>query len=197
MSEAITINLPKVGDILLERSYRAIHINISVKPSLKVRVAVPVGVTFEKAQHFAEQRADWIIKQLRKFSKSKAKRLLKQPDETKLITTKKYLIDRIEYFAKMHGFQYNKLGFKSMVSRWGSCSGKNNISLNILIAGLPTDIQDYIILHELLHTKIKNHSKNYWEELDRLTGDAKGLHKKLKENYTLYDYSDTNEKVAS
>ena len=197
MSEAITINLPKVGDILLERSYRAIHINISVKPSLKVRVAVPVGVTFEKAQHFAEQRADWIIKQLKKFSKSKAKRLLKQPDETKLIAAKKYLIDRVEYFAKMYDFNITNSPLRAWYHDGVVAVGKNNISLNILIAGLPTDIQDYIILHELLHTKIKNHSKNYWEELDRLTGDAKGLHKKLKANYTLYDYSDTNEKVAS
>ena len=66
MAEAIKITLPDVGDVLLERSYRAKHINISVKPPSKVRVAVPVGVEFAKAQRIAEQRIDWIKKQLRK-----------------------------------------------------------------------------------------------------------------------------------
>ena len=73
-----------------------------------------------------------------------------------------------------------------MKSRWGSCSAKNNISLNILMSHLPKRLQDYIIIHELVHTLIKNHSENYWTFLDKVTGNAKGLHKELKENYTFY-----------
>ena len=187
VAEAITITLPDVGDVLLERSYRAKHINISVKPPSKVRVAVPVGVEFAKAQRIAEQRIDWIKKQLRKYSQSKAKRLLKKLDGNELIVVKKNLRDRVEYLAKRHGFQYNKLAFKSMMTRWGSCSPKNNISLNLLMAELAKDLQDYIILHELLHTRIKDHGKGFWLELDRLTGDAKGIQKELKEKYILYN----------
>ena len=187
LAEAVTIKLPNIGDVLLERSYRAKHINISVKPPSKVRVAVPVGVEFEKAQRIAEQRIDWIKKQLRKYSQSKAKQLLKKPDGNELIVVKKYLRDRVEYLAKRHGFQFNKLAFKSMMTRWGSCSTKNNISLNILMAQLSKDIQDYIILHELLHTRIKDHGKAYWAELDRLTGNAKAFHRQLNEKYILYN----------
>jgi hypothetical protein len=183
LAEAVTIKLPNIGDVLLERSYRAKHINISVKPPSKVRVAVPVGVEFAKAQRIAEQRIDWIKKQLRKYSQSKAKQLLKKPDGNELIIVKKYLRDRVEYLAKRHGFQYNKLAFKSMMTRWGSCSPKNNISLNILMAQLSKDFQDYIILHELLHTRIKDHGKGFWLELNRLTGDAKRIQKELKEKY--------------
>ena len=185
--ESKIITLPKVGDVLLERSYRAKHINISVKPPKKIRVAVPVGVEFSKAQRIAEQRTDWIKKQLRKYSQSKAKQLLKKPDGNELIVVKKYLRNRVEYLAKLHGFQFNKLTFKSMMTRWGSCSTKNNISLNILMAQLSKDFQDYIILHELLHTRIKDHGKGFWLELDKLTGDAKGIQKELKEKYTLYN----------
>ena len=54
MAESKIITLPKVGDVLLERSYRAKHINISVKPPKIIRVAVPVGVEFEKARKIAE-----------------------------------------------------------------------------------------------------------------------------------------------
>ena len=187
VAESVTINLPDVGDVLLERSYRAKHINISVKPPSKVRVAVPVGVEFEKAQRIAEQRTDWIKKQLRKFSQSKAKQIFKKPDGAELITIKKYLRNRVEHLAKRHGFQFNKVSFKNMKTRWGSCSPKNNISFNMLMAHLPKKFQDYIILHELLHTRIKDHKKGYWAELDRLTGDANGFHRELKEKYTFYN----------
>ena len=74
-----------------------------------------------------------------------------------------------------------------MSSRWGSCSIKNNISLNILMTQIPKELQDYIILHELLHTKVKNHSKKFWKKLDLLIGDAKATQKKLKNNYAFYN----------
>ena len=57
----------------------------------------------------------------------------------------------------------------------------------MLMTYLPKKIQDYVILHELLHTRIKDHGKGFWLELDRLTGNAKGIQKKLKEKYTLYN----------
>ena len=187
MAESITIRLPDVGDVLLERSYRAKHINISVKPPSKVRVAVPVGVKFDKAQRIAEQRKDWIRNQIRKFSNSKAERLDKRFTDAELQHAKAYLSTRLNTLAKRHGFQYKKISFKSMMTRWGSCSAKNNISLNILIAQLPKELQDYIILHELLHTRIKNHSKAYWAELDILVGNAKMVDSMLKKDYVIYN----------
>ena len=186
VAKSVTINLRDVGYVLLERSYRAKHINISVKPPSKVRVAVPVGVKFEKARRIAEQRSLWIQKQLRKFSELKGNRISEKIYGEELISFKKYLRNRIEHLAQLHGFKYNNLTFKYMKTRWGSCSAKNNLNFNILMAHLPKSIQDYIIIHELLHTRIKSHSREFWAELDRITGSAKGFDKKLKENYVIY-----------
>ena len=72
-----------------------------------------------------------------------------------------------------------------MTTRWGSCTNENNISLNKMLYILPSELQDYIILHELLHTRIKNHGKEFWAELDRLTNGAKRLHKTINANYPL------------
>ena len=111
MAKSITISLPNVGDVLLERSYRAKHINISVKPPSKVRVAVPVGIKFDKAQRIVEQRKDWIRNQIRKFSNSTAKRLDKRLTEAELQHAKVYLSERLKTLAKRHGFQYKKVSF--------------------------------------------------------------------------------------
>ena len=186
MAESKIITLPEVGDVLLERSYRAKHINISVKPPSKIRVAVPLGVEFEKARKIAEQRKYWIEKQLEKFSNSTATPILDTFAGEELIVHKKSLTRRVNVLAKRHGFKFNKLRFKVMKSRWGSCTAKNNISLNILMVHLPKRLQDYIILHELVHTRIKNHGNSFWALMDRITGDAKAINKELKEKYTLY-----------
>tara|TARA_B100001115_G_scaffold106388_1_gene78450 strand:+ start:77 stop:643 length:567 start_codon:yes stop_codon:yes gene_type:complete len=184
-SESKIIELPKVGEVLLERSYRAKHVNISVKPTKKVRVAVPVGVTFDRAHNFVKRKEHWIEKQILKFSDSSATPIFDTYAAECFIQEERYLVDRVESLAKKHGFQYCKLKFRVMKTRWGSCSAKNNINLNMLIMYLPKHLQDYIILHELVHTRIKNHSNHFWNVLDGIVGDARGMNKELKLNYTL------------
>ncbi|MBW8000442.1 MAG: M48 family metallopeptidase [Planctomycetes bacterium] len=91
------------------------------------------------------------------------------------------LFHQLDYFSKKHNFSYNRAGFRCQKTRWGSCSGKNDISLNVNIAFLPEELQDYVLLHELVHTKVKNHSRNFWAELDKYTDNrAKELSKELK-----------------
>ena len=72
-----------------------------------------------------------------------------------------------------------------MKSRWGSCSYNNNISINICVSYLPQRLQDYIILHELMHTKIKNHSRHFWSELNNIIYDLYEIRKEFKHNYFL------------
>jgi predicted metal-dependent hydrolase len=91
------------------------------------------------------------------------------------------LIDRLNRLAQRHGFRYNRVFVRNQKTRWGSCSALNNISLNINLVRLPQELIDYTILHELVHTRIKNHSRRFWQELDKILGDAKQIDKKLSE----------------
>jgi len=76
-----------------------------------------------------------------------------------------------------------KYSIRNQKTRWGSCSNLNNINLNINLVSLTQDLMDYVILHELLHTKIKNHSKKFWAQLDKYVGGkAKYLDKRLKKH---------------
>lgn len=102
--------------------------------------------------------------------------------ETLRSEAKEYLPQRTEYLANKHNLNFEKVSVRNAKTRWGSCSGKNNISLNIHLMRLPEHLSDYVILHELCHTVEKNHGKQFWKLLDTISGNAKGSDKELK-NY--------------
>jgi len=94
-----------------------------------------------------------------------------------------YLPKRVKYFAEKFDFHYKKVTIKNAKTRWGSCSFTNNINLNLHLMRLADKLIDYVILHELVHTKIKNHKKEFWDLLNIVSGDAKFLDKELKKNH--------------
>jgi predicted metal-dependent hydrolase len=92
------------------------------------------------------------------------------------------ILARLEELAGIHSISYNKVFIKNQKTRWGSCSAKKNLNFNYKIALLPKHLMDYVLLHELVHIKHLNHSRQFWDELNRLTvDDAASLDKQLKE----------------
>ena len=94
---------------------------------------------------------------------------------------------RLSELAKKFDFKYNKLSIRSQKTRWGSCSSKNNISLNMKLLHLPDKLIDYILLHELVHTRVKNHSQDFWNELESVVPNSHSVDKELREyQYCLF-----------
>ena len=96
------------------------------------------------------------------------------------IEAKSYLPKRVDELAKKHNFTYQKLTIKNTKTRWGSCSFKNNINLSLHLMRLREELIDYVILHELVHTKVKNHSREFWMTLDIHCPNSKNLDRELK-----------------
>ena len=180
--ESKTIELKSVGTILIERSRRAKHLSLSVRPFKGARVAVPFGVSFISAEMFARSKTGWLKKHLDKMAlmEQEAEALSKSKPINQAVA-RKYLIDRLNLLSQKHGFKYNRVFIKNQKTRWGSCSGKNNINLNINLVRLPTELIDYTILHELVHTRVKNHSRQFWDQMNKLVEDATALDSKLSE----------------
>lgn len=72
---------------------------------------------------------------------------------------------RVFAFSKSTGLKFNELKFRKLEKRWGSCTAQNNIIINYEAIHLPFSLIDYLIVHELVHTQVKNHSKEFWAEL--------------------------------
>lgn len=69
---------------------------------------------------------------------------------------------RIEALAARHDIEYSSIGYKRLKRRWGSCDSKKHIVLNIFLVELPWELIDYVIIHELAHTKHMDHSDGFW-----------------------------------
>jgi predicted metal-dependent hydrolase len=180
--EAKTVELKSVGTILMERSRRAKHLSLSVRPFKGARVAVPFGVSFASAEMFARSKSGWLKKHLDKMALMEQEaRALSKSKPVNQAAARQDLIERLNLLSQKHGFSYRKVFIKNQKTRWGSCSGKNNINLNINLIRLPDELIDYTILHELVHTRVKNHSRRFWDQMDKLLGDAKKLDRKLRE----------------
>jgi len=171
-----------VGDVLLERSNRAKHMSLSVRPLRGARVAVPRGVSFAAAEKIVHSKTSWIKKHLEKMTFiEKQAAVLKENHPIDRGKARKHLIERLGEICKQNGFKYNRVFVKNQKTRWGSCSDKNNINLNVNLVQLPDELIDYVILHELVHTRIKDHSSRFWKELSKFVEDPKSLDKKLRE----------------
>ncbi len=100
--------------------------------------------------------------------------------ETYRKEAKAYLPQRLSTLARKHGFRYNRMFIKNHRSRWGSCSARNNINLSLHLMRLPDHLIDYVILHELVHTEVQNHSKVFWSRLGEVCPDVCSFRKELR-----------------
>jgi len=176
-----TFTISKLGPVTFTRSSRAKYQRITVRHDKTVTVTIPRGSTLREAKQFLKSKTPWVQKQLRKIDQH-AKLQNESDLSIDIEKAQEGLFSRLEYFSERYNLPYNRAAFRCQKTRWGSCSSKNNINLNVNIAFLPGELQDYVLLHELVHTKIKNHSKKFWTELDRYTNGmaAKELSKELK-----------------
>lgn len=89
---------------------------------------------------------------------------------------------RVMALAAMHGLTVQRVSVRNQKSRWGSCSRRGTISLNWRLIQTPAFVADYIILHELAHLRHMNHSRRFWEEVERLCPDYRVAEQWLKAN---------------
>jgi len=186
-ADSVIIFIPDVGPVLLQRSVRAKRMSITIKPFKGIRVAVPRGVSFAMAAQMAHAKSAWMknhcarMKELEKHCEAAAANKV-QVDRDE---AGKILTERLAAIARKHGYRYNRVSIRNQKTRWGSCSSRNNISLNMKLTLLPDELRDYIILHELVHTRVKNHGPDFWQEMLRVEPDAESLDRRMKEQCIL------------
>jgi predicted metal-dependent hydrolase len=87
---------------------------------------------------------------------------------------------RLRDVAAHHGYTYKNLAIKKLKGRWGSCDQDKHIVLNLFLMQLPWSLIDYVILHELAHTRVLHHGADFWQEFEEHLPNAKQLRKQIR-----------------
>lgn len=179
---------PRLGEVTLSRTLRARRVSISVRATGVVRLSFPYGVSQKRALEFLEQKAGWIEAARERLAHKRAAMPSQLPPaeqkariEELRRAAKADLPGRIARLSEATGLKYEKLSIRASRTKWGSCSGRNHISLSLFLMTLPEHLRDYVIVHELCHTVHHDHSPRFHALVDRLVGGhEKALNKELR-----------------
>lgn len=177
-------------DYVIKKSHRR-SISVHVAPDKKVIIKAPVGTPVSVVEDFLREKKAWIVKQLEKVEAQSqlAEEMgpLTSQDISALKKKAKVIIpQRVEYYAKLAGISYNRIAIRLQKSRWGSCSVDGNLNFNCLLALMPLEILDSVVVHELCHRRHMDHSKAFYDDVLKLFPDYKRCDKWLKQNGPAY-----------
>jgi len=169
------VNIKGVGPVTFERSRRARRLILSLEDDGRLRVAVPRGVPLRDAVKAVASDTIWVYRYLDRMERvsSEHNALKKNKAAMGGEEASRELVARLVTLAGTYGFSVGRVRVRSQKTRWGSCSAKNTITLNVKLMRLPRELIDYVLCHELVHTRIKSHGKNFWKELEGILGDAR------------------------
>lgn len=123
--------------------------------------------------HFANAFDRTSEVQLKKIQKSMMKALRTEAERV--------LLPRLREIAELYGFTYSSSAIKHVIGRWGSCDSNQHIVLSLFLIQLPIELIDYVIIHELAHTKHMNHSAEFWSEVAKYCPEYKQIRKQMKQ----------------
>lgn len=172
-----TWEVPDVGPVAVAVSDRARRARITIDRDGAVKLILPRYVPLRQGRKILEAGRTWIIRHLRRV-RDERRNPHPPMDRNR---ARRLLVERLSQLARRHDFTYNRVFVKNQKTLWGSCSAANNINLNVNLLHLPDELRDYVMLHELVHTRHKNHSKAFWRALDRIVGDGKRLQRQLRQ----------------
>ena len=150
------------------------NVYIQIKEG-KVIVKAPKKVKKEEIEKIIKQKSEWIQKALEKEIKKQEKQPLYTKEEFKKIIEK-----NVNELVQFTGLKPNKITIKQIKYAWGSCSSKKKITLNLELIKYSQEAIRYVILHELCHIKYMNHSKNFWNLVEKYMPDYKQVKREFK-----------------
>ena len=171
-----------------ELTYQIIRSNrktiaIQITPAGQVVVRCPQRTPTSQVRAFVEEKSDWIRKHLSKIEdRPQLPRFTEAQIRELADRAVKLIPQRVAYFAPRMGVTYGRITIRNQTSRWGSCTSQGNLNFNCLLMLAPSEVLDYVVVHELWYRKEMNDSPRFWAEVARILPDYETRKKWLKDN---------------
>jgi predicted metal-dependent hydrolase len=179
---------PDSRALVFTRHPRACRYILRVDDDGTVRVTIPRWGSKKEARAFADQQRVWIEKQLRRHARKgqegqegqetiEGRRACEAVERSR---AKRELPVRLLELATAHGLCVARISVRNQKWRWGSCSRSGHICLNWRLVQLPSDVRDYVLIHELMHLKRMDHSPRFWRLVEQVCPDYRALRRRLR-----------------
>ena len=175
-----------IENVKIIRSKRK-TISVCIKTDCSIEVRAPMKMPKAEINEFLIKKSGWLEKHMQKMKERQKQQEQAIPltkEEIQELANKAMLIipERAAYYARLMGVNYGRITIRNQKTRWGSCSSKGNLNFNCLLMLTPTEVMDYVVVHELCHLKELNHSKRFWEEVSKVMPDYQQHNLWLKEH---------------
>ena len=162
-------------------------LSLQISNDGEVIVRAPYLASGRQIEKFVSSHAIWVDKKLKDVEQKNAsaeQQGMLTADDLKVLAkkAKKFLPERVVYYANIIGVSYGRISIRAQSTRWGSCSDKGNLNFNCLLMLTPPEVIDSVIVHELCHRRQMNHSPAFYREVLKAYPDYKKWNKWLKEN---------------
>ena len=174
------INDQEFGEVIIRKSPWSNGVKFSISTSGRLQMSVPKYTSNFLAKRFLNQNRD-VFREKLPIKDPSSQRARDAKKKILMKRAKEYLPYRLEYYAKLYNYHYDKVRLTHANTRWGSCSSNRTISLNIGLMQVPELLRDYVILHELAHLNHMDHSPAFWEEVGSHDKHYKEHRRKLKQ----------------
>ncbi|MCG3655148.1 M48 family metallopeptidase [Aliarcobacter butzleri] len=194
MSFQIELNEKQVTVKLVNKK-NVKHCYIRVLKEDLIEIKSNIYFSLYDAKILVEKRKNWLENAIKKVSKNvlledeflylgEVKKLqdfnIKNLDKFYKNEIEKILPNIVETFSKKMDLYPTSISYRKNKRTWGSCNFKNGLNFNILLMKFPLEIMQYVVIHELSHIKHKNHSKNFWNLVEKYCPNYKQIEKEFK-----------------
>ena len=160
-------------------------IAIQITREARVKVRAPYGCPRSAIESFLSEKQPWIMTHLETARKaaSAPRREFSDAERRRYIELARDIFARkTAWYARIMGVTYGRISIREQKTRWGSCSSKGNLNFNWRLIFAPPEVLDYVVVHELAHRKVMNHSKAFYAIVESIMPDYRKWKKWLKEN---------------
>lgn len=178
MSRSIYVSGREVTVIRSKRK----SIALQVKRGGQIIVRAPQRMAGSRIEDFVRIHETWILQAQEKVLEAmRRSQAITEQERIKGFEIAKNIIpERAAYFADRMHVTYNRITIREQKSRWGSCSNKGNLNFNWQLVRIPSELLDYVVVHELAHREEMNHSAKFWAVVEKELPDYRERRKKLR-----------------
>ena len=170
------INYDKIKYHIVYGKVKNLYIHIK---NGEVIVKAPRFITKKYIDEIVEQKRNWILKKLEESKNETKEREYTNQDAIKLKEKLDIIFPELIQKTKLVP---NKIRIRNIKYAWGSCSSNRNITINLKLVDKSDEEIRYVVLHELCHLRYMNHSKEFWNLVEKYMPNYKEIRKKLKHN---------------